>query len=116
MATGRLTLENHLLPFLRRFGLRPDWHTDTLLRLEPHPGSASARAVLDFEAGFWEAFADLNEKAEKRALDEILVRLVGPYDPARRGETLVVVGSLALLKACARASRARRPVPREGAN
>ncbi len=111
MATGRLTLENHLLPFLRRFGLRPDWHTDRLLRLAQYPGSASARVVLDFEAGFWEAFADLNEKAEKRALDELLVRLVGPYDPARRGETLVVVGSVALLQACARASRGRRPAP-----
>lgn len=107
MATGRLILENHLLPFLRRFGLRPDWHTETLLRLEPHPGSTSARVVLDFENGFWEAFGDLNEKAEKRALEEIMVRLVGPYEPMRRGETLVVVASLAMLKACAQLSRGR---------
>ncbi|MEO7642840.1 MAG: hypothetical protein ABIU07_15585, partial [Ramlibacter sp.] len=63
MATGRLQLENHITPFMRKFGLRPDWHTETLLRLEPHPGSTSARVVLDFEDGFWTAFGDLNEKA-----------------------------------------------------
>lgn len=108
MATSRLLLENHLAPFLRKFGLRPDWHTDLLLRLEPQPNSPSARAVLDFERGFWEAYEELGEKARRSVFDEILVRLVGPYEPARYPETLVVVCSLAMLRSAVALSLRRR--------
>lgn len=108
MASSRLLLENHLAPFLRRFGLRPDWHTDLLLRLEPQTNSRSARAVLDFERGFWEAYEQLGEKARKSVFDEILVRLVGPYEPARHPETLVVICSLSMLRTAAAFSRRPR--------
>jgi hypothetical protein len=108
MASSRLLLENHLAPFLRKFGLRPDWHTDLLLRLEPQPNSRSARAVLDFERGFWEAYEELGEKAQLAVFDEVLVRLVGPYEPNRANEALVVICSLSMLRSAAAFSRRRR--------
>jgi hypothetical protein len=98
MTRGRTLLERRLQPFLKRHQLLADWHSDRLLRLEPHPGTGGARAVIDLADGFWEAFEAESERIQERVLQELLMRLAGPYVPNRQGEALVVLGGLRLIE------------------
>lgn len=99
MMRGRTLLERRLQPFLKRHQLIADWHSERLLRLEPHPGTNGARAVVDLADGFWEAFEAEGERVQDRVLQELLMRLAGPYVPQRQGEALVVLGGLKLIEA-----------------
>lgn len=103
MMRGRIQLERRLQPFLRRHQLVAEWHSERLLRLEPHPGSGSARAVIDLAAGFWEAFEECSERVQERIIEELMMRLAGPYLATRQGEAFVVVGSLALIESARQA-------------
>lgn len=107
MSRGRTLLERRLQPFLRRHGLHADWHSDRLLRLEPHAGSGSARAVIDLATGFWEAFDAVSERVQERVVEELMMRLAGPYVASRQGEAHVVVGSLNLIEAASQALQKR---------
>lgn len=111
MTRGRTLLERRLQSFLRKHQLAVDWHSDRLLRLEPQPGSASARAVIDLAAGFWEAFDVEGERVQERVIDELLIRLAGPYVPHRRSEAVVVVGNQGLIEAARRAVQKRAGSP-----
>lgn len=72
----RQDFEAALLDFTSRHGLRFAWHSDTLLTLEPTPGSASAKLCVAFEPGYWQMYAERDHFIREQARANVVGQTV----------------------------------------